>query len=53
MKSVKFSSLIKNLNEVSLKPSLQINVLQNELNIAKRSYGLSKFQTLFKRVERL
>jgi len=25
----------------------------NKLNMAKRSYGLSKFQTFFKRIERL
>jgi len=28
------------------------NVLRNRLNIAKGSYGLSKIQTFFKRVER-
>jgi len=40
MKSVKFSEVSNNLNEVSFE--VATTVLRNKLNIAKRSYGLSK-----------
>jgi len=50
MKSVQFSkvsSIKRSKSKVTTKVS------GNRLNIAKRSYGLSKTQTFFKRVERL
>jgi len=34
-----------------IKFKVATNVLRNRLNIAKRSYGLSKIQTFCKRVE--
>jgi len=50
MKSVKFSSL-KQFKQTKFKVTTK--VLRNKLNVAKRSYGLSKIQTFFKHVERL
>jgi len=52
MKSVKFlQSLIKQVKRIKFKVATK--TLQNKLNIAERSYGLSKIQTFFKHVERL
>jgi len=51
MKSVKFSSLIKQFKRSKFQVATK--VLQNRLNTAKRSYGLSKIQTFFKCIERL